>query len=411
MRMVARRPAVGLAADPDQDKAVAQSIAYHALTMLIQDTKGMVRKAVSTQLKEGLRSANPRTQRHTKNRSDALTKWEKSEVGLTWNGPQTEGGYAALLIILNDDPNTHPSQLKHSQDGWTYDHVAEHLMNMANGSSTISAPALKDGAFINALPIAARQISDYAPDEHLQKEFCVQIFSTMMRKMKIHFLPWHRDGVGRSSPRAVRVDCWMVINRNTDRHRSDKGKEKVIDLTLEEEMESVATTLAASNPTAPWTIPTHLSEMGSLWNKTVRPDDWDLEQASLSHARAKSAHEYVWKTYEYVEKVYDGTLWQHHMALVWAILFSRVTPNLFHTKPTNLDRISDSKEISRRIRSLPWIGGTSKNHKGVTARTPYITMLSTAIIALRDPNSPLSIRAAGKSNSLGVPWTDKHGEW
>ena len=71
-------------------------------------------------------------------------------------------------------------------------------------------------------------------------------------------------------------------------------------------MESVATTVAATDWTAPWTIPAHLSQMGSLWKKTVIPDDWDLKETSLSHARGKSAHEYVWKTYEYVQNVYDG---------------------------------------------------------------------------------------------------------
>ena len=71
------------------------------------------------------------------------------------------GGYALLLTILNNDPQTHPWQLTHSQDAWTYDHIAEHLVKMANSSTNISAPAVKDGSFINVLPLAVKESQFY----------------------------------------------------------------------------------------------------------------------------------------------------------------------------------------------------------------------------------------------------------
>ena len=79
--------------------------------------------------------------------------------------------------------------------------------------------------------------------------------------MRIHFLPWHQDRTGRSNPRVVRADWWMVINHNTNAHH-DKKKSRAVNLTWDEEMESVATTFAATAQTVPWMIPGHLFENG-----------------------------------------------------------------------------------------------------------------------------------------------------
>lgn len=343
---------------------------------------------------------------HTKIRSDALKEWEKSDYALSWNGDNSggKGGYALLLIILNEDCSARPTRLTHSKDEWPYDQLATHIFKMGSSSETpISAPVVKNGCFENALSIAFKLMGHYAPDDNLRDKFCIQILASMMKKMSIDFLPWHRDARGRSSPRIVQYDWWMMINRHN--HQSI-----VVDLTLEDAMESAATAMADSNPTAPWSIPKVLSEMGSLWKKTVLPEDWNVTEASLSHTRTKVGHEYVWKTYEYVEQHYDGRVWKHHMALVWAILFSRVTPYLFFDKPDRFDQYRDPHEITRRIRKFPWIAGTSRYHRGVTAPKPYITMMSTAIIAIRDHNSPLALRAAANSNSFGTAWTDKHGK-
>jgi hypothetical protein len=269
--------------------------------------------------------------------------------------------------------------------------------------SATTAPVIKHGCFANALSVAFRMMKTYAPNNDTEDQFCLDILANMMKKMSIDFLPWHRDGQGRSSPRIVQHDWWMIINRQII-------QPVVLDLTLEDAMESAATVAADGDPTAPWSIPTVLSDMGPLWKKTVLPDDWDLSEASLSHSRTKSGHEYVWKTYEYVQRQYDGRQWKHHMALVWAILFSRVTPYLFYSKPERFDQFRDPIDITRKIRKFPWIMGTSRNHRGVTAPKPYITMMSTAIFSLRDKESPLSLRAAANGNSLGTGWTDKHGE-
>src|SRR5271154_2137743 len=141
MGMATHRPPIALAADPDEHRAMAKSTAFYVLTMLVQDTKTLVEKAVSKTLKEGLNSATSRIRQHAKQKSEALLKWNKSNVPLAWNAPTSasQGGYALLLIILNDNINNRLNQLTHSKDEWSYEQVADHLVKMAISSNpTIS---------------------------------------------------------------------------------------------------------------------------------------------------------------------------------------------------------------------------------------------------------------------------------
>jgi hypothetical protein len=230
----------------------------------------------------------------------------------------------------------------------------------------------------------------------------------MMHKMQIHFLPWHKNASCNrgAAPRSVSPLWWMLINRNSPSLYLSSGPSA---LSVEESTSIAATSVCNSTPSAPWSIPDNISQMGHLWKKTVLPDDWSLDAASLQNARMTPGHEYVWKTYEYVQANYDGSIWHHHMALVWAILFSRVTPFLFFEKPQTFKANTDKQSITNAIQRMPWTKAKSSNHKGVSSPLPYVTMLSTTIFALRDFNSPLAKHARSHGNSLGPAWTNKHG--
>lgn len=377
--------------------------------MLIQDTKDLITKHVSTSIKRSLKHTDARIREHARKRKDILSQWQMDSHALSWNLSRSNEitSYAKLLIILTDDPNNRLTQLVHSSDSWTYTEVASHLIKMAmTPSSPTSAPVVLHGYFSHALPIAIAELQNHAPDDISEQDFVTRIITIMMRKMQIHFLPWHRNASGRGSrPRTVQPDWWMMVNRNTTYQIPQDNN-----ISVEEASALSAATVANQSPAAPWTVPEKLSEMGVFWKKTVLPEDWSLQAASLDNARRTPGHEYVWQTYEYVEQKYDGRHWSHHMALVWAILFSRVAPFLFFKKPDMFARDRDSRLITKDIRKFPWIRSSSQNHRGITAPRPYITMLSTYIIALQDPNSPLSRHTKLHNNSLGLAWTDKHGK-
>jgi hypothetical protein len=151
---------------------------------------------------------------------------------------------------------------------------------------------------------------------------------------------------------------------------------------------------------APWEIPHELQGMGQLWQKKVRPQQWSLGQASLPGSG------YVLETYRYVDAKFSGDIWWHHMAQVWAVLFSRITPYLFRDRTVTIDGVGET-EITKQIRNMEWVDPKSDKQKGCTIGLPYITMLSTFIIALLDKSSPLWNEF--KNFGFGGAWSDKHG--
>lgn len=381
-------------------------MAFYAIKLLIQDVKELVTKHVKKSIKAGLNDTNKEMNELAHNRKKWLAIWENREFPLTWNSVNSDkGSYDSLLVILNEDPSQRCLQgLTHSSSSLTYSGLASLLVAFASSStSQVRAPIVTNGYFCTALPLAVKLMARFKPENSTMAEFATHILVTMFRKMEIHFLPWHRDptGVG-ATPRAVQADWWMVIDRKTTPVSMARPS------TTSQTSTSIALLKAAEDLSAPWNIPAKLRDMGTLWRKKVLPNEWNIKKASVEHARAFEHSRYVAETYDYVGSNYDGTNWRHHMALVWAILFSRVVPFVAHQKPTNYPKESGSTQATKMVRGIPWIKAGEKR-RGVTDPLPYITMMSTAIIALRDPNSPLSIQAGKNKDAVGKPWTDKHG--
>ena len=413
MGLAATCPPVPLAQDTDDIRALAKSIAFYALSLLIQDTKSLIRKALTKKIKQDSINPNQHIQTHAKKRLDALHKWEHTTFLLSWNtapsaSSHMPGGYTLLLIILNDDHNSALRQLTHSKHQLSYKQLAQCLIDMASSQSqSILAPLLPHSPFTNALSLTIKFICKCTPHNTAEENFCVHIFSLMMKNMNIHFLPWHHDDTGRGSPRVTQHNWWMIINCNLIITNTNHQIQQVIDLTLEEEMQSVASSVAQNNPTAPGEILTRLADMHTLWKKKVLPDNWNFKHASLDHTRTKSAFQYVWKTYEWVQKIMTVQTGN----IIWLSYGLYSSQGLLHISfSQNHLILINTKDLTHRIRHIPWIQGSSSYHKGITAAKPYITMLSTAIIALCDPHSPLSIHATANKNSLGLGWTDKHGQ-
>ena len=395
-----------MAADNNSQLASAKALAFYTIKLLIQDVKDLIAIHVKKSIRRNLNDTDTLISELSQERKTLLARWEKSNFPLTWDTLGSEkGAYESLLIILNTDPSQKWLQrLTHSSDRLTYFQLASLLVAFATSSRPqVRAPIVSNGYFCTALPLGIKLMERFKPFDEPLSEFATKILATMFRKMHIHFLPWHPDAtrVG-ATPRAVKADWWMIIDRNTTQDSIARN------CAIPETSTSVAVSRAAEDLSAPWKLTAKLRDMGTLWKKTTLPNDWNTVNASLENARATAKSRYVAETYDYVEANYDGTNWRHHMALVWAILFSHVVPCVSHKKPTSYPNGSSSKEITKMVRDIPWIKADVKK-RGVTDPQPYITMVSTTIMALRDPKSPLSMQAGKNKNALGNAWTYKHG--
>lgn len=316
------------------------------------------------------------------------------------------GCYELLLEILNEDPTKEwQPRLQHSSENLTYMQLASSLVKFGLAKTPqVTAPIVYNGYFAHALPLAVKKMERFKRENQTLVDFATEIFASMFKKMEIHFLPWHREATGHGPrPRMVQADWWMTVDRATGGVSTIVANEREAETST-----SVAMSIAAENPSAPWSIPKKLRDMGTLWRKRTRPDEWTLKDASLNNARRQEEARYISDTYDYVDQVYDGSDWRHHMALVWAILFSRVVPMISHDKEIQYSKATNAKAATKTVQDIPW--KKSEGRRGVTESRPYVVMLSTAIIALRDKKSPLAKRAEKNKNALGKPWTDKHGK-
>ncbi|KIL64797.1 hypothetical protein M378DRAFT_178583 [Amanita muscaria Koide BX008] len=385
--------------------SLANAIAYHALSLFIQDCKNLVSAAVSSSISNQINSDDPVEVLHGKGRKEALAAWLKSSAPLSWtagDSSQTRA-YLQLLVILNEDHQRRPKPLQQARESWTYTMIAKRMLFMKTAAS---APVSPHGTFLPVIALAHERMVLVAckkDDRDHPSVVVSDIFAKIMSKMNIHFVPWHKSDGTKTRAYAARHDWWLFltsapmaeINRSapTEPQAPQDVLEEVLDLAM------------SLDPNAPWSLPPTLQEMGTFWNKKCLPSDWSLGNASIRNSKPEDPKHYIQATYEYVQKRYSATCWWHHMGLVWAILFSKAVPFVFFDKEERLC----AGPFTDAIRLLEWHKRKSKFHGGCSAPLPYITMVSTTIIALLEPDSPLSHYIKRHKNALGDPWTHKHG--
>jgi len=393
------RPVPPIAQHHNSERTTGLHIAYHCLTVFVQDCKDLVVAGVRSSIASQKGSCVSALVAYGNARDTDLKIWQNTPLPLAWGTSQhaTEN-YARLVNVLHETSSGR-RQLQHSASRMTYKELAKHMVQMVRASGgKITAPLRRHGSFPVAMRLALEYMDDFWKFEERREDFIISSFASMMRRMSIEFVPWHKDHEDRGSGRRSTSTCydwWMILNRNSE-------KNTVAEPGTDQEMcVAIADAAALNDPFGPWTIPEYLHEMGILWDKKVRPTDWSLTSASLP----KSG--YVLETYHYVDRTFCGDKWWHHMALVWAILFSRVAPNVFKDRDVAI-QAEGEEAVTRAIRRIPWVETTSATHKGCTQQQPYVTMVSTTIIAFLERQAP--VWQEQKNGGFGSPWSDKHGD-
>jgi hypothetical protein len=390
--------------DSNDHLSVPIAIAFHSITLLVQDWKDLINAHVKSSISNQIRSDQQHISKYGKARQAALKEWNKSDSPFSWAAANLNhaGSYVHLLILLKEDHRSRPSELQKSPESYTYIQLAKRLCNISAMLNPV-APVSLSGSFFTALPLAIKRIRSTLPLSGSTDpgSYVISIYAKVLKKMNIHFIPWHKCEmrvVNRAY--AVQPDWWMMLKACPMAEM-----EKTLPKEPQDAHAELANHIMNTDPNAPWSLPPHLDDMGTLWDKYTLPSDWSLDAASLPSSPPGHPNYYVRETYEYVENNYNGRIWWHHLALVWGILFSKITPFVFGPKNPALG----SRDLDREIRALPWSKTTSQNHGGCSNPVPFITMISTTIFALLDSASPLSVRAAQNKNAFGNAWTSKHG--
>jgi len=394
--------------EKDDDVTLANAIAYHCLTMFLQDCKDIVTTLVRTSINTQLRSLVRSDQRQGKARKNALKLWCKSDKPLSWGSdPEcTSDTYRLLLIILNDNSEAQAPSLKKSPESYTYMDMAQRFIDISEKNKAL-APVSSQGSFLPSLGLAIKRIHQcVSSDNDESYGMVVNVFGKMLKKMDIHFVPWHKSDRNNTRAYVVQGDWWLMLKPGSSAQINRRKAKEPADLPAD-----VANQAHRVDEHAPWNLANTLQEMGPLWKKVVLPSDWDLKHASLPATEPGHKNHYVKETYEYVQNIYNGEIWWHHMALIWGILFSKIIPYLFMSEASMAtDLVNSGPQLIAEVRKLAWLKTRSEKHKGLTNPQPFVTMLPTAIIALLDDGSPLQLRMGKNKGALGDGWTTKHGK-
>jgi hypothetical protein len=396
MTIARHRPKTNLTAGINDLETSSKTIIYHALILLLNDIKCLIKKTVEHSTKNLMDDPDLTVRSHAHARREGLTRWMKVEAPLAWDSMDDScGNFALLSLILCVDPNAQNPVLILSDRPVTYDGLAQLLFTFASKlNQRRPAPITKDGGFQYVLPIALQMITQMIPIGVNDISHWSRLLIAMMTSMRIHLLPWHKN-----TPNAYATDLNIWISLS-----AKKGRVAKAPITLQDRIQQGSVKLARENPHAPWDVPGRLDEMDELWAKHNLPACWNLGLASLSNRQPDAA--YVAATYQYVLQHYDGANWRHHLALVVAICFSRVVPHICFKKDVPS---ANSLGLTAEIRNMEWVTAQSTSQRGTTVGLHFIVMMLTALIGFWDSQSPLAQYLIANNNVLGTHWTSKHG--
>jgi hypothetical protein len=285
--------------------------------------------------------------------------------------------------------------------------LAESLLRFASAPhpSRPIAPVLSSGTFLPILCVALEAITSM--NSFMDKEtldlFLSKALLNAIHLFKIRFVPSHksRSSSSRAPPRTAVFNSWASLGLQDQQHRhlslnpsSEPSSSRASEVAL--------TNALAFDCHAEWTASTvSLATLHSVLHRTSLPSDFSPPISTKAP--------YVDQTYVWVRNRYDGTKAIHHLAVIISIIASSLLPSLF--MPTSVNKTLFLQATSRQAvtdlyHSIPWV---SRNKKGMTDKSIFISMITTFVIALYEDESPLRLHMAQSSKmGLGDPWTSKH---
>lgn len=376
-----------------------------AVTAYTADVQSNICSLVQPVIDEGLSSIDPEEVEVARQRKHFLAKWMRADFPLSYG----EHIYPALLRSLAA-PGDVPALAWGNKKSMSTLELAALVCDMVRTVRPLSlrAPLIAKSRSLTIFRVAipyifAQAKSNGAPDA---AAFATYALAQIFDEQHVAHVPWSApqapDAVGRPA-RKVDFSFWRRTSKSEE--VGHRALMRVVDAQEHIALSDLQLTQerALRDAKADWAIhPMTIGELPSILQKVVLPTDFNRAHASLSPDDG-----YISDTYDWLFTHYDGAKPVHRFALLVSHMFSRMAPNLGHPPKPPAVRILRGKsvELTAAVRRSPW---TFEPRRGVTATEPFITMLTTTIIALSDDTSPLRRYMRKNGNSLGA-WSSKHG--
>lgn len=395
-----------------------------ALMAFIDDTRQLVSEGVSADIEHliSIAGSEPgdalgdaarsivkdRAKEHGKERKIFLKKWLKLDRPLCYSENDSDETYQTLLQAVVCDREATSSGLPHLKaNAMTLTQFANLLIEMSSPVSPTAptAPVLATGSFLPILKDVHRNVLDLSQeqDHEASRSFLSTLLLRALDYLQIRFVPFHLPNGGRHGApyRKPVFNSWAHLGVK-DAARPHSLSQVDVDPSSSQEAAEVALVSAlADDSNADWfTGQLTLETLCTILHKTRLPSDF--------RKPSPASEQYVDDTYAWVRQAYDGTKPLHHLALLVAIIASQFVPTIFMPKGVNKKDFKNAspKQVREIYGRMGWV---SRGPKGKSDKTIFVAMITSFIIALYEPDSPLRqhIQRADK-HGLGDAWTYKN---
>ena len=392
---------------PDLSMRIACYSAEIAIRVYLEDIKRLVQERVVKELRPILDGNDRPAQRYANERHTALGRWLDEDFPLSYSSSvlpyllravvDTNGGNAKLELV--------ESHLGRKPLSYLVDLI---ITQCRTPNSRRRPPFITGGNFLAVMRVAIDEMVDCAAQACISSEetnaWVSQAITHACNTLKINHVPWCVPPARRNgAPSSVVVhDVWL----NLGAAASNPTQLSSSFLTRQESLHMAALqsseVMELSDPRGDWgALSVRLNKFASVLHKTILPKEWDKSAASLA-----TCSQYIIDAYNYVQNTFNPAIPLHQLAIIISIAFSGLTPKIFAPGITKGDVPKQLDQLSAYIRGLEWVPRPGK--RGATSQQPFITMMSTFVIAMSDPESPISRRVQGGSDIK--EWLMKHCE-
>ncbi|KAH9910349.1 uncharacterized protein B0H18DRAFT_963473 [Fomitopsis serialis] len=436
--------------------AKALMITDMAVQLLITDLKQFVSREVRAQAKRvssaALAQMSAQERHHHDQRELCLVQWLDCPNPFSHNRKRVDPGkpvlstaitvpFSLLVRVLAPKSTDIINGLPKQEGGFATTHMAQRTLAELIFECTrevdprpLHAPLVRQGSALLVLPLAMARVTTMAPSTAItlqeRESWAMDVLAVSLKQNEIMFVPWAKSHVvdknGKfrgTGPRKTVIDSWIMVDHPakappllTDAPGSTTVAHGSRSMAQQFEDQANANALRAQeqNPSATWPATDRpLHEMGWFVERSVHPEEFTLHTANVHpppppknpDEEAKPEKAVMYNTYVWVLANFDFSNDVHHLALIVAVVYSRLCPTFSYPKKGDnfefSDKANDYRALTEEIRASKWLDMPQTHGTHATKPKLYILGVTAYIIGLWDQRSPIHIYLSTvKSKSL-----------
>lgn len=375
------------------------------------DVRTLVDRGVraSQALLDGDQDLSPASRLFHRDRLEALSRWSALKNPLGYQ----ESAHTHLVRAIVDQPQLLANGLPAAAcSPKSVPWFVANIIKAAEAQTAVTLPPfISNGIALPLMRETIREVRTTLSGDSTRDVASIleHLLVRAVNQREIMNVPWSRNappGPGRP-PYSVVYDIWLNLGAQ---YKMSSPSLTLVGSSSQHDANAARSSIQAmsTDSRASWSFQELvLQDLHQILNRSSLPTEWKMGSMSFNN---DSDSAYVKNTYLWVRNNYNAQKPIHQTAVLLAIIFTAILPDVLHgvAVPSLLTNNSSAAEITAAVRNSEW-KSPPKGRKGFVDRTPFMMMISTFIIAIYEPTSPLRQYMSEHGGNLGSAWTSKHG--